>query len=301
MKAISFDTNGPPEVLQVTNVPEPHPTEGRIRVMVKAAGVNPVDWKIRGGTSRRAIPVPLPHIPGMEVSGIVDELGDGVTDVAIGDEVFGAAESATAEYAVMDHWAKKPSGMSWEHAAGIPMAAETAARGLDLLDLDVGHVLVINGAAGGVGSAATQLAINRGAVVIGVAGESNQEYLRSLGAKATVYGPGLSQRLRDLAPEGIDRALDVAGGGALVDLVELAGSPDHVVSIGDGGAGELGVRFTTGAEGRAFYILEEAANLFVQGKFELSIAQVWPFSQLGEAHRVSESGHVRGKLVVVPD
>jgi NADPH:quinone reductase-like Zn-dependent oxidoreductase len=301
MKAVQFDRLGSPDVLHVVELPEPHAGAGQIRIAVHAASVNPVDWKIRNGSTLRTIPVPLPHVPGFEAAGTVDEVGDGVAGVGPGDEVFGAAQDATAEYAVLDHWARKPAAMSWEQAAGVPMAAETAARGIDLLGLEPGHVLVVSGAAGGVGVAATQLAISRGAAVIGTASEDNQDFLRSLGAKATVYGPGLVERIRGLVPAGVDRGLDVAGGGALADLVQLAGSPDRVVSIGDASAPDLGVRFTTGTEGRAFYALELAATLFDQGAFTMPVAQVWPFSQLAKAHRVSESGHVRGKLVVVPD
>lgn len=137
--------------------------------------------------------------------------------------------------------------------------------------------------------------------MIGTASEGNLDFLRSLGAKATLYGPGLAERVMGLAPAGAIRALDVAGGGALPDLLRLAGSPDRVVSIGEATAPEYGVRFTTGTEGRAFYALEFAASLFEQGRFTMPVARVWPFSQLADAHRVSETGHVRGKLVVVPD
>lgn len=301
MKAVQCDRLGSPDVLRLAELPEPHAGPGQVRIAVRAAGVNPVDWKIRNGSTLRTMPVPLPHVPGFEAAGVVDEAGDGVTGAAIGQEVFGAAPYAIAEYAVLDHWARKPAAMSWEQAAGIPMAAETAARGLDLLGLEPGQVLLVSGAAGGVGVAATQFAIARGAVVVGTAGEGNQEFLRSLGATATVYGPGLAERVLDLFPAGVDRALDVADYGALPDLLRLAGHPDRVVSIADASAPDLGVRFTAGTEGRAFYALQDAADLFEHGRFTMPAAHVWPFTQLAEAHRVSESGHVHGKLVVVPD
>ena len=157
MKAMQFDEYGPPEVLhprrrRASRTPGP----GQIRIRVHAAGVNPVDWKIRGGTSRRAIPVQLPSIPGLEAAGIVDELGPDVTGVSVGDEVFGSAISgAAAEHTVLDHWAAKPAAMSWAEAGGLSMAVETAARGLDLLsgptgDLS-GRTILISGAAGGRG------------------------------------------------------------------------------------------------------------------------------------------------------
>ncbi|WP_304438163.1 NADP-dependent oxidoreductase, partial [Frankia sp. CpI1-P] len=297
---------------------------GQIRIAVRAAGVNPVDWKIRNGSTLRTIPVPLPHIPGLEAAGVVDEVGAGVEGVSVGDEVFGAAQNASAEYAVLDEWAPKPPQLTWAQAAGLAMAVETAARGLDLLGITAGEesgaglelgagqesaagsesagtTLLVNGAAGGVGLAAVQLAQARGARVIGTASRDNQEYLRSLGAAATDYGPGLVDRVRSLAPDGVDAALAVSGAGALPDLITLTGSPDRVVSIGDVTAAEHGVRFTTGAEGRAFYSLREAATLAAAGRLTMPVARALPLAELGEAHRISEAGHVRGKLVVVLD
>ena len=135
---MQFGEYGPPDVLHLVEVDEPHPGQDQIRIRVRAAGINPVDWKIRSGTSRRAIPIELPSIPGLEAAGVVDELGPGVSGVSVGDEVFGSAVSgAAAEYTVLDHWAGKPADMSWAEAGGLSMAVETAARGLDLFgDLD---------------------------------------------------------------------------------------------------------------------------------------------------------------------
>src|SRR6201999_1658884 len=158
-----FDRLGPPEVLRLTDVDDPHPGPGQLRIRVRAAGINPVDWKIRGGTSRRAGPVPLPGIPGREAAGVVDEVGADVAGVSVGDEVFGSAVTgAAAELTVLDHWAARPAGMPWTQAAGLPMAVETAARALDELGPLAGRTLVISGAAGGVGTAAVQLALARG-------------------------------------------------------------------------------------------------------------------------------------------
>ncbi|WP_055751472.1 NADP-dependent oxidoreductase [Frankia sp. AvcI1] len=329
MKAMSFEETGGPEVLHLVDVPQPHAGPGQIRIAVRAAGVNPVDWKIRNGSTLRTIPVPLPHIPGLEAAGVVDEVGAGVEGVSVGDEVFGAAQNASAEYAVLDEWAPKPPELTWAQAAGLAMAVETAARGLDLLGItadqgsgtgqelgagleaaagseqggsaSAGTTLLVNGAAGGVGLAAVQLAQARGARVIGTASRDNQEYLRSLGVAATDYGPGLVDRVRALASDGVDAALAVSGEGALPDLITLTGSPDRVVSIGDATAADHGVRFTTGAEGRAFYSLREAATLAAAGRLTMPVARALPLAELGEAHRLSEAGHVRGKFVVVLD
>jgi NADPH:quinone reductase-like Zn-dependent oxidoreductase len=316
MKAMSFEKVGGPEVLHLVDVPQPHAGPGQIRIAVRAAGVNPVDWKIRNGSTLRTIPVALPHIPGLEAAGVVDEVGAGVEGVSVGDEVFGAAQNASAEYAVLDEWAPKPPELTWAQAGGLAMVVETAARGLDLLGISAGQesagtesagtesastTLLVNGAAGGVGLAAVQLAQARGARVIGTASKDNQEYLSSLGAAATDYGPGLVDRVRSLAPDGIDAALAVSGEGALPDLITLTGSPDRVVSIGDATAADHGVRFTTGAEGRAFYSLREAATLAAAGRLTMPVARALPLAELGEAHRLSEAGHVRGKFVVVLD
>jgi NADPH:quinone reductase-like Zn-dependent oxidoreductase len=163
--------------------------------------------------------------------------------------------------------------------------------------------VVINGAAGGVGSAAVQVARARGARVIGTASESNHGYLRSLGAEPTTYGQGLEQRVRELAPDGVDAALDAAGGGSLPDLVALTGSPDRVVTIADyQGAQDTGVEFSGGmGTGRAVHALGDIGELIEAGEFSLPIAQTFPLDEIAKAHEASETRHVRGKLVVLVD
>src|SRR3954452_23966958 len=152
---------------------------------------------------REFMPVDFPAIDGREAAGVVDEVGEGVEGVAEGDEVFGfAVGGAAAEYAVLDDFARKPAGLAWEEASGLPVAAETSVRVFNLLGgLGSGQTIVVNGAAGGVGSAAVQLAKARGARVIGTAGEGNHEFLRSLGAEPTAYGDGMAERIRGLAPD----------------------------------------------------------------------------------------------------
>jgi NADPH:quinone reductase-like Zn-dependent oxidoreductase len=302
MKAVQFSEYGDPDVLHVADAEEPHASSGQIRIAVKAAGVNPIDWKIRSGAMREATPIELPSIPGSDVAGVVDEVGEGVTDVGAGDEVFGfAVGGGAAQFAVLEHYAVKPADLSWVEAAGLPVAVETAGRTLDLLGLEPNQTILINGAAGGVGSAAVQLARARGARVIGTASESNHEFLRTLGAEPTTYGEGLVDRVRPLAPDGVDRALDTAGRGALPDLIEITGSPDHVVTIADFTAAEHGVRVTTGADPRSWEALDQAARLHQAGQFTVVVAQTFPFEEASEAHRISEDGHVRGKLVLAAD
>jgi NADPH:quinone reductase-like Zn-dependent oxidoreductase len=298
MKAVQFAEYGDPAVLRVVDVDEPHASAGQIRVAVRAAGVNPVDGKLRSGALHQMMPLTLPSIPGSDVAGVVDEIGDGVDAVSIGDEVFGFAVSGgSAEYAVVDHFAAKPPVVSWAVAAGLPLVTETAVRTLDLLGVTAGTTLLINGAAGGVGTAATQFARARGASVIGTASPHNHDYLRSLGATPTTYGEGLAARVREIASDGVDLALDAAGFGALPDLIDLTGGPDTVVTIADFAAHTHGVRLSPGPEGRSFHALDQVAALLTDGKFTMPV-RTFPLAQAADAHAASQAGHVRGKLVL---
>src|SRR3954447_6557483 len=302
MRAVTFAEYGAPEVLRVTDVDEPHAGRGQVRIAVRAAGVNPVDWKARSGAMREIMPTSFPAIDGREAAGVVDEVGAGVTGGALRDEVFGlAVAGAAAEQAILDDFARKPAALSWEEAAGLPVAVETSVRVFNVLG-GVGErqTLVVNGAAGGVGAAAVQLARARGARVVGTASEPNHEFLRSLGAEPTTYGEGMVERVRALAPDGVDLAFDTAGQGGVPDLIELTGDPAKVASIADFNAASLGAKVTGGAEGRARGALEEAAKLIEAARFSLPVAEVFPFDRAADAHRASEGGHVRGKLVLVP-
>jgi NADPH:quinone reductase-like Zn-dependent oxidoreductase len=300
VRAVQFSDYGGPEVLRVAEVDEPHAGPGQIRIAVRAASINPIDWKRRSGMFAGETPLEQPEILGNDASGVVDEVGDGVDGVAAGDEVFGftaGGHGSNAEYAVLDRWAHKPAEVSFEEAAAWPVAVETSARVLDLLG--DGQTVIINGAAGGVGSAAVQIARERGLRVIGTASERNHEYLRSLGAEPTTYGDGLPERVRELG--GADLAFDAVGFGAIPALIEITGSPDKVVTIADYSAGQYGVRVSGGAsDPSADYALGVAAELAAAGKFKLPVARTFSFDEAAEAHRASEDGHVRGKLVLVP-
>jgi NADPH:quinone reductase-like Zn-dependent oxidoreductase len=299
MKAIQYSRFGGPEVLELVDLPDPHPGPGQIRVAVRAAAVNPIDWKVRSGMMGGEVP----QTTGREVAGMVDEVGDGVTDVAPGDRVFGfvADGAGAAELALLADYAPIPPSLDFAQAAALPVAAETAVRTLDVLGVGPDVTVLINGAAGGVGSAATQIARSRGARVIGTASPYNHEYLRSLGAEPTTYGDGLVERVREIAPEGLDVALDAAGGGALPALVELTGDPERVVTIVDyAGAHDTGARFSGGpGTGRAVHALRDIGTAIEAGQFSIRVAQTFPLEQIAEAHRLSETGHVRGKLILV--
>jgi NADPH:quinone reductase-like Zn-dependent oxidoreductase len=302
MKAVMFTEYGGPGVLRVDDVEEPHPGPGQIRIGVRAAGVNAIDWKTRSGMLREIMPASFPVIDGREAAGVVDEIGPEVTDVAIGDEVFGfTVGGAAAEHAILDAYARKPASLSWEEAAGLPVAVETSVRVFTVLGgVHEGQTLVVNGAAGGVGCMAVQLAGVRGARVIGTASEPNHEFLRSLGAEPTTYGEGLVERVRALARDGVDLVFDTAGKGGMGDLISLTGDPARVATIADFGAAALGVKVTGGGDFRATEALDEAAALIEAGRLRVPIAQTFTFAQADDAHRLSENGHVRGKLVLIP-
>jgi NADPH:quinone reductase-like Zn-dependent oxidoreductase len=299
MKAVIFDKYGDPDVLHVGEVAEPHAEPGQVRIAVRASSVNPIDWKLRSGALAEFMPVELPKVVGYDGSGVVDEVGDGA-DAAVGDEVFGfgVGNATAAEYAVLDDFARKRAGLSFEEAAGYPVAVETAVRALELLGLRPGQTVLINGAAGGVGTAAVQVAKARGARVIGIASERNHDFLRELGAEPTTYGDGLVDRVRALG--GADLAFDVVGSGVIPELIEITGGPEHVITIADYSAGQLGARVTGGDDGRYAQALDEAARLFEEGKLSLPVT-AYRFSEAADAHRASEAGHVRGKLVLIPE
>ena len=301
MKALQYSEYGPSSVLRVVELDPPAAGAGQVRVSVRALGINPFDWKVRSGAFGDTTPSRLPVVPHSDVAGVVDAVGEAVEGVSVGDAVFGlAVGGGAAEFAVLREWTPMPDGMSFEEAAGLPNVVETAGRALRLLDLAPGGTLVVNGASGGVGIAAVQLAAARGLTVIGTASERNHDFVRSLGATAVTYGAGLADRVRAAAPQGVDGALDTAGRGAVAELVTLTPSPDDVVSIADFDAPRLGARVTDGSEGRAWETLREAAQLFADGRFRMPVEQVFPLTDAAAAHDLSESGHARGKIILVP-
>jgi NADPH:quinone reductase-like Zn-dependent oxidoreductase len=300
MKAAQFSRFGGPEVLEIVDLPDPHPGPGQVRIVVHAAGINATEWKLRRGLL--SFGAGLPQTTGRDVAGVVDEVGEGVTDAAVGDRVFGVSDdgAGAAELALVTYRAPIPPSLGFVDAAGLGCALETATRSLDQLSVGRGISLLVNGAAGGIGSTAVQLAVARGARVIGTASPANHDYLRLLGAEPVAYGEGLAGRVRALAPDGVDAALDVAGSGVLPELIDLAGGAQNVVTLADfDGAKRHGVRFSSGYEGHAFHALAEVGALIEAGRFWLPVERTYPLDQISEAHRVSEGGHVRGRLVLV--
>ncbi|MEU6589969.1 NADP-dependent oxidoreductase [Streptomyces sp. NPDC046881] len=296
MKKVSFAEFGGPDVLHLIDAEEPHAGPGRIRIAVRAAGVNPVDWRIREGQVLGAHPTELPSGVGLDASGVVDEVGEGVEGVEVGDRVFGEGSSTYAEFAVLSAWACMPEGLTFEEAAGYPSVVETALRIIREVGVQSGQTLLVSGASGGVGSAVLQIARDRGIRVIGTAGAANQDYLRSLGAVATTYGEGWVARVRELGH--VDAALDVAGSGVIRELVELTGDAQRVVSIADLDAPEFGVRFS-GVAGSMPEALAEAVGLISRGRLHIPVERSYTLAEAAAAHTDSQAGHTRGRRVLV--
>ena len=311
MRAVQFSEYGPPAVVHVAEVAAPHAGPGEIRVAVRASGFSAGEARLRSGSERDVIPVTFPFRTGFDAAGVVDEVGAGVTGVAVGDEVFGMTTTATrganAEHTVLTAWAPKPAAWSWAEAGGAAGSVETATRVLDRLAVGAGHTVLVQGAAGGVGTVAVQLAVARGATVIGTASTHNHDFLRTLGAEPTTYGPGLVERVRALAPDGVDAVFDCAGG-ALPDLIAVAGDPARVVTIADLHAKTHGVHMSHGAPGDelgaadplAVHGLRIATDLAARGELRVPVAAVFPFAEAAAAHELGETRHARGRIVLVP-
>ncbi|MFH8615400.1 NADP-dependent oxidoreductase [Streptomyces sp. NPDC017979] len=301
MEAIQYEEFGGPEVLQLREVDDPHAGPGQVRLRVVAAAVNPYDHKIRSGSLQGVFTTPLPQVPGVEAAGVVDEVGEGVTHLAVGDEAFGFTDTGGyAPYALATVVVRKPDGLSFEEAAALPTSAETAQRALGLLHLEAGETILIHGASGSVGTAAVQLALSRGARVIGTASAARHSALRALGVTPVAYGDGLVARVRAVAPDGVDAVLDTAGKGALPDSIELrGGTTERIVTIADPDAAKYGVIYTSKAE-RSVEQLAAHARLAAEGRLRVPVAEVLPLAQAPRAHVDSEQGSVSGKIVLKP-
>jgi NADPH:quinone reductase-like Zn-dependent oxidoreductase len=298
MWALQYTEYGGPEVIELGEAPEPHAGPGQIRIVVRAASLNPIDWKSLSGMYAQGKPLEGIGYPGFDASGVVDEVGEGVTGVTVGDDVFGLGKQTQAEYAVLNSWAHKPASVDWAVAAAAGTVGEAAERVLRLLGVTSGSTLFIDGGAGGVGSTTTQIATARGATVVASASGGRQDYLREIGAIPVIYGEGMVDRVRALGLK-IDAVLDAVGKTPIEDLISLAREPSQVVSIANFAAAESGARVSGSGDSQPMRALAEAAELLEQSKLVIKI-QTFPFERAAEAYQIIQSGHAPAKLVLIP-
>jgi len=296
-KAVVLTQYGAPDVLAWRDVTMPEPGPGQVRIRVKAAGVGPTDLKIRRGEVRFARPPDA--VLGFEAAGIVDALGPSVSGVENGDEVASLLPTlgGYGEYALASSWTAKPPKVSWADAAALPASAEAAVGTLKQLGLAGGETLLVLGAAGSVGMIATQLAVSRGATVVGVAAPRDHNLVSELGAVPVSYGPGLAARVRQLVPT-VDAVLDAAGKGELPDAVDLAGGPKRVITLADEHAADLGVAFSEPTPDRAPEAVDQTMALLASGALRLRRQRNLHMEHAAEAHRLLENGEVHEKLIL---
>ncbi|MGN9775430.1 NADP-dependent oxidoreductase [Micromonospora sp. H33] len=306
MKAIAIDEYGSADLLTVRELPDPPVGPDVVLVRMRAAGVNPVDWKVREGYLAGAFPSHFPLVPGWDAAGVVAAVGPAVTGFAVGDEVIGYVRRDHIQYGTYAELvpaperalADKPVQASWAEAAGLPLAGLTAYQALQLARTGSGDTVLVHGASGGVGHLAVQIARALGADrVLGTAGPDNHDFVRSLGAEPVAYGEGLLDRVRELAPDGVDVALDLFGGDALDVSAELLARPARLVSTAD-------PEHVTRLGGSYVFVKPSTADLSVlaglvdAGRLTVHVARTFPLDQAADAHRLMETGHVRGKVVL---
>ncbi|MGV9339401.1 NADP-dependent oxidoreductase [Streptomyces sp. NPDC003688] len=305
MKAISYRRYGGPEVLEYGERPEPKLGPDQVLVRVRAAAVNPVDWKCREGYLDPILETVFPVITGWDMSGVVVRPGASVPEYEEGDEVIGYVREdflslgTFAEYvaAPVRTLAPKPGALSFEEAAGLPLAGLTAYQCVvTVLGVKRGETLLVHAAAGGVGSLAVQLGVHLGARVIGTASERNHAFVRTLGGEPVSYGEGLAERVRGIAPEGVDAVFDTIGGETLKISANLLAPGGRLVSIADPEVVKYG--------GRYWFVRPDAEDLTKlsqladQGVVSVHVEKVFPLEETAEAQKLSAGHHARGKIVV---
>ncbi|MEU7299506.1 NADP-dependent oxidoreductase [Streptomyces sp. NPDC007206] len=301
-KAYVHTRHGGPETEALIDLDRPRPGPGEILIAVRAAGVNPVDWKLRQGFRRPGESEPVfPRVFGSEAAGVVQETGPGVTGFAAGDEVFGStADGGYAEYALLTAAvsAHKPAAVSFRDAATLPVAAATAYDGVRQLDLPGGATLLVTGAGGGVGSAAVQIARAFGLHVVGVASEGKRDFVESLGAVHVPSGPDLAERVRAAVPDGIDGVYDLVGDPVLAEAAELLKDRSKLVTAGSPQEAVAALGGAPVRRARTAAVLEAVADLAARGALKPHVTRVFPLEQAGQALRTVEEGHALGKVVI---
>lgn len=302
-RLVQFRSFGGPEVLELIEVDPPHAAAGQVRVRVQVAGLNPIDYKIFGSpeiAGRFGARVPSGN--GNDFAGVVDEVGEGVEGLHVGDQVFGGRRClAQADHLVIEagKLLHRPQGLSIEQAGCLDIAGRTAWASVRSLGLTEADTVLVSAAAGGVGVLAAQLALRSGATVIGTAGSNNQAFLARLGVVPVEYGAGLSERIAAAAPRGITAVLDNHGS-ATLELALALGVPSrriNTIAAHDFAAGH-GIATIGGFEA-SLTDLAQLADLIAQGEIELPIDSTYALERVADAYRHLIAGHLRGKVALV--
>jgi NADPH:quinone reductase-like Zn-dependent oxidoreductase len=305
-RAVRFERYGDVDVLEVVDVPRPVPEDGQVVVRVKAAGINPGEAAIRRGLMHERWPATFPSGQGSDLAGVVDELGPGVTGVAVGDEVIGFTHdrSSQAELVAVDagHLTPRPVGVPWEVAGALFVAGATAYAAVQAVSLGEGDTVVISGAAGGVGTIAGQLSHLAGATVVGLASPPHHAWLEDHGIVPVPYGDGVEERVLDAAgDEAPDAFIDTFGGGYFDMAVALGVPPDRIDTIADLAAAQrYGTKTDGNMAGARAEVMAELAGLIESGRLDIPIAATYPLVQVRDAYRELEQRHTLGKIVLVP-
>ena len=303
-RVAQFSEYGDPDVIRVVETPAPTPGPGKVRLAVRAASVNPIDWKTVAGSMRDQIPLRLPAGVGTDVAGVIDQVGSDVSEFSVGDEVLGSSVTPSfADYALAEpaSLVRKPVDVSWWVAGSLAAAGGTAYAALKQLGVQTGETLLIHAAAGGVGTFAVQLAVARGATVIGTASKGNHSYLRVIGAVPVSYGDGLLERVRSLAPQGVDAVLDASGRGEIPLSIGLTGDPERVLTLVAVDAADTGIQIHVGGPGSDLGdALREIGALLEQRRLIVPIWHAYSLAEIATAFKVSIAGHLAGKVVVLP-
>jgi NADPH:quinone reductase len=304
-RAVRFDNYGGTDVLYVTDIERPVPATGEVLVEVRAAGINPGEIGIRSGALHDRFPATFPSGEGSDLAGVVLEVGDGVSDFAVGDEVLGfsfqRSSHATHTVIPVGQLIHKPAELSWEVAGSLYVVAATAYAAVRAVAPQAGETVAVSAAAGGVGSLVVQLLALRGVRVLGIASSGNAEWLRAHGVEPIEYGDGLSQRLRDAAPDGIDAFIDLFGPDYVQLAVDLGVPPERVNTIiSFEKAAEVGAKTEGSGEASTPAVLQEIADLIVAGDLEFDVAATYPLDQVVDAFEELQKRHTHGKIVLLP-
>jgi NADPH:quinone reductase-like Zn-dependent oxidoreductase len=306
MKAVRFDHYGDVDVLDVVDVAAPVAGEGQVVVRVEAAGINPGEAAIRSGALRELWPATFPSGEGSDLAGVVTEVGPGVDGVSVGDEVIGYTDERASHAELVavgaEHLTPRPAAVPWEVAGSLYVVGATAYAAVRAVGLGEGDVVVVSGAAGGVGTLVVQLARNAGATVVGLASEDHHDWLREHGALPVTYGDGVAERIREAAGGRVDAFIDLFGSGYVELAIELGIAPERIDTIADPTAPERhpGVKLDGNMAGASPATLAELARLIAEGRLEVPIARVYPLAEVREAYTELERRHTLGKIVLRP-